>query len=72
MVPKFQRWPRTRQTITQTLTFTLAHLALCAAAVFLRAASERVRFPRMGTSLQAISSAISCPTHRTGVECQRC
>jgi hypothetical protein len=32
---------------------TLAHLALFAAAIFLRAATERVRFPRMGTSLHA-------------------
>ena len=30
--------------------FTLAHRALCAAAIFFRAAAERVRFPRMATN----------------------
>jgi hypothetical protein len=30
--------------------FTFAHLALCAAAIFLRAAAESVRFPLIGTT----------------------
>jgi hypothetical protein len=30
--------------------FTRAHLALCAAAIFLRAAAETVRFPRIGNT----------------------
>ena len=33
--------------------FTFAHRALCAAAIFLRATAESVRFPRIGTTLAA-------------------